>query len=136
MMVPFLYGPILPHRSHFFVVLWWVSRPNILLYQLKLTQNHEVMISMRYLLSFLIFVGTNYCELKSLSQMFLLSSTCDWHNNFISKSYGWHTKARFVIFGCFFITLDYTMLFFISIFHIYLYCVGQNPNSKHHIKLL
>ena len=45
LVVPFLYGPILPHRSHFVVGLWWATGPTLPWYWLNFTPNYGVMVS-------------------------------------------------------------------------------------------
>ena len=43
--VPFLYGPILPKRSHFIVGLWWATGPTWPWYWPNFTPNYGVMMS-------------------------------------------------------------------------------------------
>ena len=43
--VPFLYGPMLTHRSDFVVRLWSAIDPTLSWYQLSFTPNYEVMVS-------------------------------------------------------------------------------------------
>ena len=95
--VPFLYGPILPQRSHFIVGLWWATGPTLPQYWPNFTPNYGVMMS-RWIFSVLfelIIVNWNPFQ-RWFSEVALVS----WHINFISRCYGWGVRARFVIFGC------------------------------------
>ena len=95
--VPFLYGPILPQRSHFIVGLWWATGPTLPQYWPNFTPNYGVMMS-RWIFSVLfelIIVNWN-----PFQRWFSEVAPVRWHINFISRSYGWGVRARFVIFGC------------------------------------
>ena len=95
--VPFLYGPILPQRSHFIVGLWWATGPTLPRYWPNFTPNYGVMMSCWFfsVLFELIIVNWN-----PFWRWFSEVAPCSWHINFISMSYGWGIRARFVIFGC------------------------------------
>ena len=105
--MPFLYGPILPHRSHFLVRLWWATGPTLSRYWLNFTPNYGVMMSrwIFWFLSELIVVKWN-----PFQRWFSEVAPVSWRINFISRTYGWGVKARFVIFGCSLVCLDYLMI--------------------------
>ena len=111
--VPFLYGPILPQRSHFIVGLWWASGPTLAWYWPNFTPNYGVMMSpwIFSVLFELIIVNWNPFQ-RWFSEVALVS----WHINFISRSYGWGVRARFVIFGC-------------SLPHLTIYPTHMNPEA-------
>ena len=94
--VPFLYGPILPQRSHI-VGLWWDTGPTLPQYWPNFTPNYGVMMScwIFSVLFELIIVNWN-----PFQRWFYEVAPVSWHINFISRSYGWAVRARFVIFGC------------------------------------
>ena len=95
--VPFLYGPILPQRSHFIVGLWWATGPTLPRYWPNFTPNYGVMMS-RWIFSVLfelIIVNWN-----PFQRWFSEVAPVSWHINLISRSYGWGVRAKFVIFGC------------------------------------
>ena len=86
--VPFLYGQIYPRE---------VTGPTLPWYWPNVTPNYGVMMS-RWIFSVLfalIIVDWNPFQ-RWFSEVALVS----WHINFISRSYGWGVRARFVIFGC------------------------------------
>ena len=103
--MPFLYGPILPQRSHFIVGLWWATGPTLPQYWPNFTPNYGVMMShwIFSVLFELIIVNWN-----PFQRWFPEVAPASWHINFISKSYGYNIRARFVIFGCSLPPLDYT----------------------------
>ena len=89
--------PNLLQRSHFIVGLWWATGPTLPWYWPNVTPNYGVMMS-RWIFSVLfalIIVDWNPFQ-RWFSEVALVS----WHINFISRSYGWVVRARFVIFGC------------------------------------
>ena len=96
-MVPFRYGPILPQRSHFTVELWWATGPTLPRYWANFTPNYGVMMS-HWILSVLfelIIVNWN-----PFQRLFSEVAPVSWHINFISSSYNWGVRVRFVTFGC------------------------------------
>ena len=95
--VPFLYGPILPQRSHFIVGLWWATGPTLPRYWPNFTPNYGVMMScwIFSVLFELIIVNWN-----PFQRWFSEVAPVSWHINFICRSYSWGARARFVIFGC------------------------------------
>ena len=73
--------------------------PTLPRYWPNFTPNYGVMMSRWIFLFFLlIIVNRNpfYLEMVLWKYLALVS----WHINFISRSYGWGVRARFVIFGC------------------------------------
>ena len=96
MVVPFLYGPILPQRSHFLVGLWWATGPTLPRYWPNVTLNYGVMMScwIFSVLFELIIVNWN-----PFQRWFSEVAPVSWYINSISRSYGWSVKARFVIVG-------------------------------------
>ena len=72
-------------------------------------------------LNFLIFLRTNYCELKPFLEM-VLRSIASWLTNFIFRSYDWHVKVKFVIFGCFLPHLTIHVLAFLINFRDIKFC--------------
>ena len=104
LVVPFLYGPILPHRSHFVVGLWWATGPTLPWYWLNFTPNYGVMVS-HWIFWFLLELTT--VNWNPFQRWFSEVAPVDWCIDFISRNYGWHVKGRFVIFGCSLAPLDY-----------------------------
>ena len=95
--VPFLYGPILPQRSHFIVGLWWATGPTLPQYRPNFIPNYEVMMS-RWIFSVLFeLITVNW---NHFHRWFSEVAPVSWHINFISSSYHWGVRARFVIFVC------------------------------------
>ena len=96
-LVHFLYYPILPQRSHFMLGLWWATGPTLPRYWPNFTPNNGVMMShwIFSVLFELIIVNWNPFQ-RGFSKVAPVS----WHINFISGSYDWGVRARFVIFGC------------------------------------
>ena len=90
--VPFLYGPILPQRSHFIVGLWWATGLTLPQYWPNFTPNYGVMMSCWI---FSVFV-VNW---NPFQRWFSEVDPVSWHN-FTSRRYDWGVRARFVIFGC------------------------------------
>ena len=111
--VPFLYGPILPQRSHFIVGLWWATGPTLPWYWPNFTPNYGVMMScwIFSVLFELIIVNWN-----PFQRWFSEVAPVSWHINFISRSYGWGVRAKFVIFGCSLPHLTIYITYFIKIF--------------------
>ena len=97
MVAPFLYGPMLPQRSHFNVGLWWAIGPTLPWYWPNFTPNYGVMMScwIFSVLFELIIVNWN-----PFQRWFSEVAPVWWQINFLSTSYGWGVRARFVIFGC------------------------------------
>ena len=91
------YGPILPQRSHFIVGLWWTTGPTLPWYWPNFTPNYGVMMScwIFSVLFELIIVNWN-----PFQRWFSEVAPVSWHINFISVSYDWSVRARFVILGC------------------------------------
>ena len=113
--VPFLYGPILPQRSHFIVGLWWATGPTLPQYWPNFTPNYGVMMS-RWIFSVLfelIIVNWNPFQ-RWFSEVALVS----WHINFISRSYGlWlRCKSKACNFWLFFTPLDWLYTFYRVLF--------------------
>ena len=106
LVIPFLYGPIIPHRNLFVVGLWWASGATLPWCQLTFTPNYGVMVS-HWIFSFLLQLITlnenNFW--RWLSEVVPVG----WHIDFVFSSYGWYVKAKFVIFGCFLphLTIDF-----------------------------
>ena len=96
-MVPFLYGPILPQRSHFSVGLWWATGPTIPWYWPNFTLNYGVMMSHWIFSVLLELIIVNW---NPFQRWFSEVAPVSWHISFNSRSCGWGLKARFVIFGC------------------------------------
>ena len=97
MVVPFLYGPILPQRSHFIVGLWWATGPTLPRYWPNFTTNYGVMTSCWF---FSVLFELLIANWNPFQRWFSEVAPVSWHINFISGSYGWGVRARFVIFGC------------------------------------
>ena len=77
--------------------LWWATDPTLPQYWPNFTPNYGVMMS-RWIFSVLfelIIVNWN-----PFQRWFSEVAPVSWHINFISRSYGWGVRARFVIFGC------------------------------------
>ena len=98
-LVLFLYGPILAHRSHFIVGIWCITGPTLPLYQPNFTPNYGVIMSRRF---FSVLFELIIVNLNSFQRRFSEVARVSWHSNFISRSYGWGIRSRFVIFWLFF----------------------------------
>ena len=102
LVLPSLYRPILPHKSHFVVGLWCATDPRLPLHWLTFTPNYGVMVS--YWIFW--FVASNYRELKSFLEM-VLGSSASWLTYWFYLYEPWLACKNKFDFGLFFILLDY-----------------------------
>ena len=117
--VSFLYGPILPQRSHFIFGLWWITGPTLSRYRPnRQTMAYGVMMS-RWIFSVLfelIIVNWNPSH-----RWFSEVAPVSWHINFISKELWLRRKSKVCNFWLFFTPLDYivlAMVFSISVLYL------------------
>ena len=118
--VPFIYGSLWSS--------WWATGPTLPWYQQNFTPNYGVMMShwiFWFLLEIIIenWKPSQYWKLK-IQRWFSEAVTASWHSNFISRSYGWSVKARFVIFGCSLPHLTIQLLFLLK------YCFFSEKSWK------
>ena len=81
-------------------------------YRLHFTRNYGVMMSCWIFSVLLELIIVNW---NPFQRWYSEVAPVRWHINFISRSYGWGVRARFVIFGCSSPPLDYSAFWYVKI---------------------